>query len=494
MDADRPDQSGGATFTEGEVKRRAIAGATLDLLRNFGVRVVGLAGTLILARLLSPHEFGILAFGTTLVTFATFLADGGIGAGLVRRAEPPERRDLQALLGFQLLLGASLAVLFTVVLLPFGETGAAIAVMAWALPLAAVRAPAFIQLERDLNYRPLAVVDLIESLVFYSWAIAFAAKGLGVWGFATGSALRPLVSGVLLLLMFPPARLFPRVSWGRVRPLLGFGFRYQAVGVVQILREQGTNAAVALVAGVTALGIWAVAHRLLQIPLLFIGSLWRVSFPGMSRLVAAGGDAGKTIERVIGVVAIASGLILTPLVAVTPAWVPSFLGEAWEGVVPVMPAACLHLMVAGTLSVGLLGYLWAVGDASAVLKATLVGIPLLAAVMLPLLPVIGPAAVGFGWLAMGAGEATVMVRSARKHCDFKIAPGLVAPTACAVIGATLGWVVSAYGDATLAGLIGGLLAVGTYVLLLAVFRRAQLSDTVSLAAQGLRAARASQSA
>ena len=67
-----------------------------------GVRIVRAVGTLILARLLTPYDFGVIAFGATLVVFANFLADGGIGAGLVRRIKPPERRELRALLGFQL--------------------------------------------------------------------------------------------------------------------------------------------------------------------------------------------------------------------------------------------------------------------------------------------------------------------------------------------------------------------------------------------------------
>ena len=274
--------------------------------------------------MLTPHDFGILAFGATLVTFANFLADGGIGAGLVRRVTSPERQDLRALLGFQLVLSTALAACIGLALLPFGESGAVITVMAMALPLTAARAPGVIQLERDLNYRPLAVVDLFETLTFYAWAVAFTVGGFGIWGFATASVVRPVVGGLTLILIFPPARLAPSLSWARVRPLLGFGFQFQAVAVVNLLRDQATNAAVALFAGVSALGVWAVAYRILQIPLLFLGSLWRVSFPGMSRLVAAGGDAGKTVERIIGVVAVASGLLLAPLVAATPAWVPSF--------------------------------------------------------------------------------------------------------------------------------------------------------------------------
>ena len=167
------------------------------------------------------------------------------------------------------------------------------------------------------------MVEIVESLCYYGWAIVLVIEGWGVWGLATGSVVRALVGTTALLWLLPSARLIPSPSWARLRPLLGFGFRIKPWGHGP-LRDQGTNALIVLVAGVSALGVWSVAYRILQIPLLFLGSLWRVSFPGMSQLVAAREDVGRTIERVIALVAVATGLILAPMVAATPAWVPAF--------------------------------------------------------------------------------------------------------------------------------------------------------------------------
>jgi O-antigen/teichoic acid export membrane protein len=259
------------------------------------------------------------------------------------------------------------------------------------------------------------------------------------------------------------------------------------VGVATLLRDQGINAVVAVVAGVSALGVWSVAHRILQIPLLFLMSLWRVSFPGMSRLVAARENVGETIERVVAVVAVASGLILAPLVAATPAWVPALLGGQWNDAVAVIPPGSLHLMIMGPISVALVGYLWAVGEASAVLRSTLVGIPLMAAVMIPLLPVIGVPAVGFGWLASGVGEATVLILTARRHAEFRIRSRLIPPTIFAGVGALLGWLVASEVGATVAGgLVGALFAAAVYLLALWMWHRAYLLDSVHLSVRGLR--------
>ena len=144
-------------------------------------------------------------------------------------------------------------------------------------------------------------------------------------------------------------------------------------------------------------------------------------------------------------------------------------------------------MIVGPLSVALIGYLWAVGDASAVLRATLVGLPLMAIVMIPLLMTIGVSAVGFGWLAFGAGEGTVLIRSARKHAEFRIKPGLVPPAVFAVVGAAAGWMVSsAVGTTVLGGAVGGLVATAVYLPALWIWHRNTLLDVLQLGLRGVR--------
>ena len=474
-------------LSTGDVRQRAVTSAAVNLLRGIGVKCLGLVGLLVLARMLSPTEFGVVAFGATFVTFANFLADGGIGSGLIRRVEPPERADLKALLGFQLGLSTVLAIGTGLAAVPFGTLGEVTALMALSLPLSAIRAPGAILLERQLSYRPLAVVEMVETICYFVWAIVTVSMGWGVWGLASASLVRAFTGTAVLLAVLPSARLIPSLSWARVKPLLGFGSRVQAVGIATFLRDQGTNAAIAVFAGVSALGIWSVALRILQIPLLLITSLWQISYPGMSRLVAAKEDVGPTIERVVALTALCTGLILAPLVAATPAWVPALLGSQWTDAVAVIPPASLHLMIVGPLSVALIGYLWAVGDASAVLRATLVGLPLMAIVMIPLLMTIGVSAVGFGWLAFGAGEGTVLIRSARKHAEFRIKPGLVPPAIFAVVGAGAGWMVtSAVGTTVLGGAVGGLVATAVYLSALWIWHRNTLLDVLQLGLRGVR--------
>jgi O-antigen/teichoic acid export membrane protein len=207
----------------------------------------------------------------------------------------------------------------------------------------------------------------------------------------------------------------------------------------------------------------------------------------MSRLVEAREDVGQTIARVVEVVAVIAGLLLAPLVAATPSWVPVVFGHRWSEVATVIPPASLHLMVFAPISVALVGYLWAVGEASAVLRASLAGTAMLAAALIPLLLAIGVPAVGFGWIAGGLGEATILVLAARKHTQFHLVPGLVPPTAAAVAAAACGWLVASRLGASLSGgCAGALVAAAVYLTALWCWHRSSLLDSFHLSVRGLR--------
>ena len=164
-------------------------------------------------------------------------------------------------------------------------------------------------------------------------------------------------------------------------------------------------------------------------------------------------------------------------------------GERMERCIQVIPPACLHLMIAGPISVALVGYLWAEGDASAVLRSTLAGIPFLALVLFLLLPVIGVPAVGLASIAAGVAESVVLILAVRKRVRVSILSNLLPPAASAIIAALVGWLgASAIGTTLVAALVGAGVALIVYVLLVSVWHRRRLIDTIQLVSRGMRGA------
>lgn len=470
-----------------EVRRLAVSGAFVVGLRGLGIKALALVGNVFLTRLLVPRDFGVVAFGTTLIVFGTLLADGGLGAALIRRSEQPGRRELQALVALQLLVTGALAVVTAVAAQPFGEAGRVTSVMVLALPLTAFRTPGAILLQRELAFGPIVVVELFEALAYYGWAIATVASGWGVWGLATAAVIRSIAGTAVMARCSPIGLLTPALSWAGIRGIVSFGARYQAVGLVNVVRDEGLNVGTAAIGGLNVLGLWALASRVLQLPFLLFESLWRVSYPAMSRLVATGEDVRATIERTLRLVATATGGVLALLVGAGPSLVPVVFGPQWRDASDILPWASLGLMIGGPVSVAAAGYLYAIGDASTVLRGVLLHTLAWFAVAFPLLPHFGEVVLGVGWLAAGIVEALVLGRAISRRAKARVASLLLVPTSAAVFAAATGWIItSSMRPVLTTPVLGALVAEVAFLAFLMVVDRRMLLDVLAVARRAAR--------
>ncbi|MEA2438664.1 MAG: hypothetical protein QOH76_88 [Thermoleophilaceae bacterium] len=475
-----------AVFGGSELRRRATGGALLLGARGALILVLGVGANILLARLLDPRDFGLVALGTVVVVFGGYLADGGLGAALIGRPETPGLRRLEAINGVQLAAAGGLAVVVAAAAAPFGRDGFVVAVMAATLPITVLRTPTVIVLERTLEYRVIATVDVIEAVAFYGWAVTTVALGMGVWGMATGMAVRALAGTGAMAILGPLGLVRPRWDWAAVRPFMGFGVKVQAANLVLLVRDQGMNIAVATIAGVATLGVWNLAWRVLQVPYVLFATVGRVAYPAMSRLLAADEDPRPVIERGLGTVCLASALLLVGIVGFAPA-LPTIVGDAWNDVPESLLWAALGLVIGAPTTVVTSGYLYAVDAVGATIRFVLLQAVAWFAVTLPLLDSVGAPAVGIGWVAGATLNLALISRTGRRRTGARYARSLAAPTALGVLGGAIGWSLAVAGDGTvLAGLAGA--AVGELTLIggLAVVRPSVLRETYALLRRSMR--------
>lgn len=472
---DPPDE-----LAAGELRTRAATGAALLGARGVLVYGVGIVANLVLARLLAPRDFGLVALGTTVLVVGTYIAYGGFSAALIRRREPPTRPELEAVFGMQLAIAAVIALGVTAAALPAGDDGLVVATMAASVPLVVLRTPSLIVLERRVEYRVIATADVLEGLVYYAWAVATVAAGMGVWGMATAVVARAVVGTATMIVAGPMKLVRPRWAWSHVQPLLAFGIKYQAATVAAIGREQLLNVAVAAVAGLATLGVWSLAWRVLQVPSLIFSTVGRVAFTALSRLLEAREDPRPVVERSLAVLVAITGIVVVGMVSVAPC-LPSVVGEGWEDVPAVLLWSGIALLVAAPISVVGVGYLYAAGEPGTVALATLASAIVWLGVSLPLLHRFGAPIVGVGWIAGAAVQsALVWWRVAARSGGASL--GRAGPSSLLAIAAAAGgWLIARSVDEPFVGAAVGL-AVGEAVIVvgLVALARPALRDLSSL--------------
>jgi O-antigen/teichoic acid export membrane protein len=470
-------ESPGVSVAAQDVQRRAVTGALMIGARGVGVRVFGLAGNVVLARML----LGTVALALSLLTLGGVIFDGGLGAGLIRRLREPTTEELRNVAAVQLAGALALAAAVAAVGIWAGAAGEVAAVMMLALPIMALRGPSMVVLERRMSFGAVAAVEVGEVVAYYGWAVLTVALGFGVWGLATASIVKAVVGTLTLAKVAPGTFVRPAVSPELIRSLLRFGVRVQAAQVVRVVRDQALNLATFAIAGAATLGLWTLATRVLQIPLLLFESLWRVSFPAMSQLLAAGEDPKPLLERGVRSIAAATGLAATVLVCSAPALVPAVFGPEWTDAAVAVAASCLGLQIGGPVSAVAAGYLYASGEAGVVVRSAVAQALVWPAVALPLLPGLGVAALGIGYVGVGLVDAVILSRAAQRLAGARLVPPLMVPLAIAVLASVAGWAaISALRPTIAAAAAGALLGALLYAVGLLAVRRALLVELIAL--------------
>jgi O-antigen/teichoic acid export membrane protein len=472
-----------------EVRRRSLSGIFFLTFSNFTNLIVGFVATLVLARLLTPEDFGVVAVGSTALLLAGALADGGLGAGMIRRPEPPTRAELKTMNGIQLVIALAFCIPAAAVALGFGRTGAVTALMIISLPITTLQTPGRITLSRAMRFDRQVVSDTGAQVISQVVTVIAVVFGAGVWGLAGGAIVKAIV-GMVLINALSTGFLMPSLrGWREFGGLLRFGLKFQATWYTFVGREQGLNIVLAAAAGVGTLGIWTFTNRIFQLPSLAFSSLYAVGFPTMSNVIARGESVGPIILRTVRRAAIVGTFIFATFAAMSPELIPAVFGSQWRDAALIIPFVCLSTLLLGSISVAATSYLSASGRPGIVATASACLGVIWIGVTAALLPVIGVAAIGVGNLAGALVEAVVLNTATRRASGVSPYRPMVLPLCVAILSGGIGWLVCVDGPAGfVTALAAGCLTLALAGLGLSLVCRRDLTDTIRLAVGTLRSA------
>ncbi len=323
-------KDGTATRSLGRQAARALTWGFIDLA---GVKVIFLVRLLVLARLLAPEEFGLLAVAMAAITVLMTLSDFGVVPALIQHPVL-SKQDYDA--GWT--LGVMRAALATVVLLLaaplvadlFGDSRATpiIQVLACGVILDALASIKIAELNRDLNFRSLAIIHVVNAIVVTIIAIVMA-PAYGVWALVAGSLAGSLATTVTSYIVAPYR---PRFCLERstVSGLLNFGRWIFLTGLIVMLANAGLRVIISRELGVAELGIFFLSLRLAFFPHEAIsGIIETVSFPVYAQLRNNPEQARELFRNaLLGMVVLLIPSCLL-LIALTPGLVEHVLGERW---------------------------------------------------------------------------------------------------------------------------------------------------------------------
>ncbi|WP_019180086.1 lipopolysaccharide biosynthesis protein [Microbacterium yannicii] len=322
---------------------RAASGVAWLTVQNWVAKLGGFVTVVILARLLTPADFGLVAVAMTVVSFVYLIADLGFGTYLIQAREMTARLASTAF-WYSSLSGIALAVVM-VLAAPaiedlFGVDGVTPVVqgLAPAVVFVSLGAVPIAVLRRGLRFRALAVQSASAAVAGQIVAVGLAIGGAGVWALVVQVIVSQLVVVIAAWLTsrWRPSRLF---AWSDFVLMFGFGSKVVSINFVAAARLGAENAIISNVLGAAALGQMSIAQRLVQTTQEMTGSaLAPVSTVVFAQVREDAARLRRGYDRALSLAYVVIAPALTVIVVAAPVLVPFLFGDQWGDAVGVASA------------------------------------------------------------------------------------------------------------------------------------------------------------
>ena len=276
-------------MSESNLKNRTILGMIWSALQRFGTMALSFVSNLVLARLLSPDDFGAIGMLAIFIALSTNFIEGGFGAALVQKTNPTQR-DYSTIFYWNLSLAIVLYVIIwfcSPLIASFYNIEILGNLLRFQALILIVNALGIVQrtrLRKQLEFKKIAMVDLSSSIIAVTVAITSAYSGLGVWSLVayqlTLSGCQTI--GVWIAHQWTPSFVFDFHSF---RSLFKFGGFLLISDLLNTLCDNIQGLIIGKRFSPATMGYYAQAKRLEEMPTMSLSTIVsQVTFPVFSQL------------------------------------------------------------------------------------------------------------------------------------------------------------------------------------------------------------------
>lgn len=357
-----------------DLARKSVKGGVTTIGAQGVKLLLQVLSTAVLARLLTPADFGLIGMVTVVVNFAGMFKDAGLSMATIQKEEITHEQVstlfwinvvISAFLGLCVLVSSPLVAWF------YGKPELA--------PVTAVLSISFIVSgltiqhqalqRRRMRFGELALIQIASQVVTLVVTIALALLGWRYWALVGGAMAHALSGTILTVLLCPwiPARV--RRGTG-AREMVTFGMNVTASNIMSFLVRNADNVLIGRFVGAEALGFYSRAYQLLLFPVQQINMpASQVLIPALSRLQYQPKEFRRYYLKAMGVLTLITTPLITVLLVSAHHIIPIILGDGWDRVVFLFRALS-GAALAGVLSIGA-GWLFVcMGRADRMFRAT----------------------------------------------------------------------------------------------------------------------------
>lgn len=317
-----------------DLAKKTKVGMVWNAFEKFGTQGISFVISVILARLLSPSDYGTIGLLTVFLTFSDIFIDGGFSRALIQKQNRNDA-DYSTMFSFNLIVSIAVySLLFFVS--PFisrfyriPELTSFQRVIYLVLVFNAFSIVQNTKLQVLVEFKKIALITIIGQIASGIIGILFAYNGFGVWSLVVQSVSRSIINSILYwaIVRWKPTILFSRTSF---KCLFGFGSKLLLDGIIATIVNNISNLVIGKFYGTEDLGYYTRGY---QFPALICGSLTNVmntaTFPLISSLQNNEEEMIVVFKRLIRLTFIVTFPLVVGMAVLSKNIIQVLLTEKW---------------------------------------------------------------------------------------------------------------------------------------------------------------------
>lgn len=322
------------------IERKAISALKWAAASKLVVQITSWTGTLVVVRLLTPDDYGLMAKVSAVCTIAAAVAELGVGAAIVRATDISDE-DLRKIFGVSLVLALCVtAAVFggaPLIAKLFGEPRLMWPVACASLQIMVTAAASIPNAlwTRDLSFQKLAKMEMAAGTAGILVTLALALLGAGVWALVLGLLFGAITRSSALLIF--GRRVWPLFSLRGIGEHLKFGLTLVANRVSYFILIQSDVLIGSAFLSTMEIGRYAVALQLANLPMAKVmGTVNQITLPTVARQQHEPARMRQSVLKAIGLMSLVAFPALWGISAIAPELVRVLLGTKWLESVPAL--------------------------------------------------------------------------------------------------------------------------------------------------------------
>jgi O-antigen/teichoic acid export membrane protein len=320
---------------------RTSLGVVWASISQGGRILIQFCGLIVLSRLLSASDLGVVALASIVTNFTMMLRDMGTSVAVIQRDELNDRL-LATVFWFNIAIGAALGGLVVLVSIPVSvifeepKLQGILAALAICFPLGSIGAVHQALLERSFRFKTLARIELASSVLGLGLAILSAWNGAGAYSLVLSTIVTITVSSVLL---WTVSSWRPKVAWAwdEFRSLRQFSDNLVGFQIVNYFGRNADTMLIGRFLGAEPLGWYNMAYRLMLFPVQNLSAvIGRALLPVLSRTQKEPEVLRSIYLNAISTIALITCPLMVGLWVLREPFVLAVLGSDWETVPAVL--------------------------------------------------------------------------------------------------------------------------------------------------------------